>query len=130
MFQITTLTTEPMMLTTQLPTWCCHQEDEDLSYSDDDEADSVHDPGVQENTEERLMSYNEFHKPEAVRSRDDLNDLDSRRVTILTNKDSVAYYEDEEESDDEDESDEEDKKAAQDCHLIHFVQVYSCHSVC
>ena len=69
------------------------------------------------------MSYSEFHKPEAVRSGDDLNDLDSRGVTDPTIKDSVAYHVDEEKGDDEeDDEEEEDEEAAQDCHAAH---VYS-----
>ena len=72
------------------------------------------------------MFYKEFHKPDAVRPRDDLNDLDSRGVTNLTIKDSVAYHEDEEEGDDDDEEEEE---AAQDCHPVHSVRVYSCHTI-
>ena len=114
------------MQTTQLPTWCCHQEDDDDLFQSDDQ-DS--DPVMQENTEEGLKDYNEFPKPDAVKTRDDLNDLDNRRVTNLTTKESVAFKDDDEEGDDE-ESDEEDKKAAQDCHPVHSEQVYSCHSVC
>ena len=82
----------------------------------------ISDPVTQVNHEERLMFYNEFHKPEAVRSRDDLSDLDSSRVTNLTIRDSVAYHDDEEEGGDDEEDEEE---AAQDCHLVHSVQVYS-----
>ena len=73
-----TFYTEPMMQTTQHTTWCCHQDDDDddLFNSDDQDCDS--DPVAEQgNTEERLMSYNEFPKPEAVKTRDNLNDLDS-----------------------------------------------------
>ena len=84
MFQISTSTlqfyNEPAMQTTHFSTWCCHH-DEDLFHPDDQDDDSVNDPGEQNNTEQRLQVHKEFYKPNAVRNRDDLNDLDFWSVT-------------------------------------------------
>ena len=117
------------MQTTQITTWCCHEDDDNLFNLEDEDSDSVPIPVMQENTEERLKVYSESHKPDAVTTRDDLNDLDSSRLTNLTIKESVANKDDQEEEGDE-ESDEGDEKAAQDFQPVHSVQVYSCHYVC
>ena len=83
-------TTEPVMQTTQIPTWCCHQDDDNLNSVDQDD-DSVHDSGEQDNTEERLRTYNEFQKPEAVRSRDDLNEMMKRKKMKKLHRIATLY---------------------------------------
>ena len=118
-----------MMQTTQITTWCCHEDGDNLFNLEDEDSDSVPIPVMQESTEKRLKVYKGFHKPNAVKTRDDLNDLDSSRVTNLTIKDSVAYHEDEDEGDDEESDEEKESEIAQDCHPVHSVRVYSCHSV-
>ena len=76
------------MLTTHLPTWCCHQEEDDDLSNLDDQDDS--DPEDQGNIDERLTDHNEFHKHDDVMTRDDTKDLDSVMVAFLNIKDNVT----------------------------------------
>ena len=109
MFQITTtqISTEPAMITTQLPTWCCHQDDDDLSYLDDQDDN---DPEEQDYTEERLTDHREFHKPDDVMARDDPKDLDSVMAALPNIKDSDNKDEDDDVKKNEDEDEEEENE--------------------
>ena len=73
-----------MMQTTQITTWCCHEDDDNLFNLEDEDSDSVPIPVMQESTEKRLKVYKGFHKPNAVHSAPEQNSEEKKGADILS----------------------------------------------